>query len=127
MAASASGPSGSSGNVRPFREPAEATDGQLLEKVLEQTLARINEGVLFEAPDMNALKEVARRHRGQRLSLDPVAVELVQAAMRPQFGSLALTPQVWQQLTTQVARMLVEDPTAHDRLQGFWDRLSQVP
>jgi hypothetical protein len=127
MAASASGSSGTPGNYRPFREPAEPADRELLDRVLEQTLARINEGVLFEAPDMNALKEVARRHRGQPLSLEPVAVELVQAALRPQMGSLAMTPQVWQQLTTQVARMLVDDPTAHDRLQGFWNRLSQVP
>ena len=59
--------------------------------------------------------------------LEPVAVELVQAALRPQMGSLAMTPQVWQQLTTQVARILIDDPTAHDRLQSFWNRLSQVP
>ena len=110
MAASASGSPGTPGNYRTFREPGEPADRELLDRVLEQTLARINEGVLFEAPDMNALKEVARRYRGQPLSLEPVAVELVQAALRP-----------------QVARMLIDDPTAHDRLQGFWDRLSQVP
>ena len=76
---------------------------------------------------MNALKEVARRHRGQPLSLEPVALELVKAALRPQLGALADTPGVYEKLSLQVARMLIDDPIAYDRLQGFWNRLSQVP
>jgi hypothetical protein len=127
MAASASGSSGTPGNYRPYRESSGPANRELLERVLEQTLARINEGQLFEEPDMNALKEVARRHRGQPLSLEPVALELVKAALRPQLGALADTPGVYEKLSLQVARMLIDDPIAYDRLQGFWNRLSQVP
>jgi hypothetical protein len=127
MAASASGSSGTPGNYRPYRESADPANRELLDRVLEQTLARINEGQLFEEPDMNALKEVARRHRGQPFSLEPVALELVKAALKPQLGALADTPGMCDKLSLQVARMLLDDPVASGRLQSFWDRLSQVP
>lgn len=126
MAASGYGSPGTPGGYRPVEENADPQDRELLDRVLQQTLARISEGELFEAPDMRALQEVARQHRGQPLTLEPVALALVQAGLRAQLGSIAETPKIWQPLTIQVARMLVEDPVAFERLQRFWDRLCSV-
>jgi hypothetical protein len=101
---------------------ARAADSGLLERVLKQTLEICEIGEPVTRDEMQAFRDVAARHRGQPLELEPVAVELVAAAI----GGLCPArnnSEFWRNLTVQVARILMDDPSTFARLNSFWIRL----
>jgi hypothetical protein len=130
-----SSPLGSDGNMRrsgyPLGAPAPQTraTGQpaaeraLLESVLQWTEATLWADDPLEAADVDALRQVARRHPGAPLSPDPVAVELVQAMLQTQFAVHADWLPVWQGASGVIAQTLFEDPGARERLEVLWSRL----
>jgi hypothetical protein len=98
---------------------------------LQQVLAETRETLLLDEPlaagDQQALAEVARRHRGRPLTLEPVARELVSAILRNHFSGLPGFLRGEQSLSAQVAQSLMEDPVARERLEAFWVRLGEPP
>jgi hypothetical protein len=109
------------------QEPAQAdqaVDQGLLESVLRQTEAVCNADDPIDGRDVEAVRAVARRHRGVPFALDPVLVELVQAVLRGQLQSALNSPEAWRAICVRVAQTLFEDPASHDRLRAFWARLS---
>jgi hypothetical protein len=107
--------------------PVAASSGRTIDRgILESILQRA-----LVAPDLDdaaltsqveALAEVARRHRGEPLSMEPVGAELVEAALRAQYGVTGPHP-LWRSMSLEIARMLLEDPVSSGRLRRLWDRL----
>lgn len=111
----------------PSRRPADGgeprsppVDPALLEEVLERSLAAGPEAL--DLSQRQALAEVARRHRGQPLAVEPMVVELVREVLRGQFP-VAGGQGLWERLVLQVAESLWDDPAARARLEGLWKRL----
>ena len=127
MSPSAPGPQDSSDPRQPAREdgPPPPIDGQiddpaLLERVLRETAAVCNVDEPLEEGDREALEEVAGRHRGERLTLEPVGVELVQAVLRRHFPALARSSGPWEGISRQIALSLLSDPPSRERMEAFW-------
>jgi len=60
------------------------------------------------------------------LTLEPVAVDLVQALLQVRFASLVREAEFRLAAATRIATTLWDDPPSHDRLQVFWNRLSEA-
>jgi hypothetical protein len=107
-------------------EPVSAEHADLMERVLQETLSATAQGQPLAESDMAALLEVARRHRGAALTLEPVAVDLVQALLRVRFATVAAADGLRLAAARRIAATLLEDPPSHDRLLVFWGRLSEA-
>jgi len=126
--ASNSEPGGGSTPPAQSREQPTAEENgyrALLDLVLQQTLLAQGTEVDEKSDTLDALVEVARRRSGEPFALDPVAIELVQTALRNPFRGLVKSDQQWQTMTRQVAQTLYDDPTSHDRLSSLWRRLGE--
>ena len=107
-------------------EPEPRATGDLMERVLQETLSATARGQPLDAAEMAALLDVARRHAGAALSLEPVAVDLVQALLQVRFASLVTEAEFRLAAATRIATTLWDDPPSHDRLEVFWNRLSEA-
>jgi hypothetical protein len=101
-------------------------DGVLLEKVVRQTLAAAESPAAVNPLDLQRLKAVAHRRRGQALAQEPVAVELVRAMLGPEFAGLDRTPDRYLAMSAQVAKTLLADPSSRERLERLWQRLCEM-
>ncbi|MCC6126793.1 MAG: hypothetical protein IT426_17660 [Pirellulales bacterium] len=129
MSSAASGSQNNGGSYRPAAEAASATprpaDSALLERVLRQTLEICGPNEPIDAAEMRALREVAERHRGRPLELEPVAVELVAAAIDG-ICPTEKNSDLWRNISAQVARILMDDPSTFARMKSLWIRLGGV-
>ena len=116
------------GRVPSESPPSEekSADGGLLEQVLQETLFGSGDKGSLDEPLMASLVEVARRHQGQLLTLEPVLVDLVQAIVRINLSHLAAKDADWQAMSRQIAATLWEDELSQARLERFWNRLSEA-
>jgi hypothetical protein len=130
MSPSALNPESSSSTPEPVnqsseRENEKPIDRALLEKVLEETLSASHHGAPGSITGLEALRDVARRYRGQPLVLDPVAMELVWAMLRSSFPKVREGSREWRTMSTRIAQTLLDDPVARERLKAFWGRLTE--
>jgi len=96
----------------------------LLNRVIDQTTTA---GNFDKAGELRQrLLEVAQRHPQVPLSLDPIVVELVRAALAEKFPGSTRGAETWDDMITSVARTLFEDSSARDRLNSLWAQLSEV-
>jgi hypothetical protein len=102
-----------------------AADPGLLEKVLRETEELLEGDQALDGREKDDLRGVARRHRGEPLSLDPVTVELVQAVVGSRFRSRPDSVDFWRELVLHVAQSIFDDPASHDRLKALWSRLGE--
>ena len=128
MSSSASGAEDSAGQPRPTPESGpsqseQTRDPDLLERVLRETSGIFGADEAVDEADSEALAEVARRHGGEPLTFEPIAVELVQAVLRSHFPAQSHSSQLWHALTAQIALTLFDDPVSRDRLEALWVRL----
>ena len=98
----------------------------LLESVLNETLTGRSVGDSMSRTTLAALQEVAKRHRGQPLILEPVAVELVRALLRLKFPKQPVTSREWKFMSNRIAQTMLDDPVARERLRVFWSRLTEM-
>lgn len=98
----------------------------LLEKVLHETLNANKSNVTIGVASLTALREVARRHRGQPFALEPVAVQLVQAMLRVSLPKRAQNAREWETMSIKIAQTMLDNPVTRDRLKAFWGRLSEL-
>jgi hypothetical protein len=105
--------------------PPRTADSTLLERVLQRTLAICQPDEPLDAAEMRALRDVAARHRGRPLELEPVAVELVAAAIDG-LCPAKKNSEFWRNVTAQVARILIGDPSSFARLNALWIRLQDT-
>lgn len=97
-----------------------------MDRVLRETLAAADPDAPLEAAELEALLQVARRHGNADLSLQPVAVELVEAVLWTRFRAVSGRGDLWQSLAVRIAATLWEDPTSRGRLQVLWSRLTEA-
>jgi len=126
MSSPAFGSQNNGGRLKPAADDAAATartaDSGLLERVLRQTLEICGPDEPIDAAEMQALREIAARYRGRPLELEPVAVELVTAAI----GGICPAKnnaEFWASIARQVARVLMDDPSTFARMNSLWVRL----
>ena len=98
----------------------------LLESVLNETLTGRSVRDSMSRTTLAALQEVAKRHRGQPLILEPVAVELVRALLRLKFPKQPVTSREWKFMSNRIAQTMLDDPVARERLRVFWSRLTEM-
>lgn len=122
---SASGPQDFADAPQPESQRPDSQPGHrraLLERVLRQTLLDDERDGPLDEADRRALAEVARRHRGKPLTLEPVGVDLVQAVLMTHFAGLADRPGFWRRVSLPIAETLLDDPVARGRIETLWDR-----
>jgi hypothetical protein len=73
----------------------------------------------------SAVREVARRRRGEPFSLDPVAVEMVEAVLQTLLGAPSGEEHAWRTVSRAVAETLCEHPASEKRLRALWERLAE--
>ena len=95
----------------------------LLEEVLRQTQAAFDAHETDDLTEMGPFLEVARQHAGRELTLEPVLVDLVGAALAETTGPLPDSGGRQDGIPLRIATSLFEDPLCHDRLVAFWSRL----
>jgi hypothetical protein len=104
-------------------EPA-ALSGELLERVIQETLAS---GAEIACADFwPGLLEVARRFLGEKLVVDPVLIALVKAILGPQFQRGLRDGAAWDEIARCIATTLFEDAVARDRVNALWARIQEV-
>jgi hypothetical protein len=70
---------------------------------------------------LTALREVAaRRQPNVAMSADPVALEMVSAALAAQFDG---APEGWSDAAAAIVRTIEEDPAAWPRVERLWTLL----
>jgi hypothetical protein len=107
---------------------SQAPDQGLLEAILRETLLASEAQTPLEPAEREGLLDVARRHSGRELALEPVALELVQAVLRPVVPDSWADGRLWRSLTFQVATTVFEDPQCRRRLEALWSGLcSELP
>lgn len=99
---------------------------EFLQQVMSQTLAGYGSTRELSPKVYVALLEVAKRHPGEPLSLDPVAIELVAACLQVQMPAIAARENLSRRMYTWVAGSLLDDPAARQRLTELWARLGEA-
>jgi hypothetical protein len=98
-------------------------DESALDAAVRATLESADGDQQITAEEIGALREVARRLGATPLSLDPVAVELVEAIINVNYGQLHRSPEVWHAVAVRIATVLYESPAARTRLENLWLQL----
>jgi len=107
-------------------EVEHASDGELLEQVLQQTLSMLDGDEEITPKQMESLIDVARRHRGSTLALEPVAVDLIRSVLDFRFDHIPISAERWQIMSRRIAETLLEDPQTHERIEALWARLTKA-
>lgn len=112
------------GQSNSYAADAEANvDPGLMEKVLRETLLAEDGDKPIDPAELDVLLQVARRHAGESLSLEPVTVDLVQSFLAHRFGNQLRGAGDWDKMPREIAETLWEDPHSHDRLEVMWSQL----
>jgi len=96
---------------------------QALEDAVRTTLVNSEADGPVSPEEIAALQGVAKRHGHVPLTLDPVAIELVEALINVNYGHLQQHTEVWQKTAKKIATLLCDAPEAHARLENLWHRL----
>lgn len=112
----------------PREAPGEGTrrDGELFDRVLAETRSLLDGGAVPSGAEMEALRGVARRHRGCKLVVDPVLTELVQSVLEHRFPRDWRRAALWADVSRRIAETLAEDAPSWQRLSVFWSRLCEA-
>lgn len=107
--------------------PGRADNIGALRRVIAESLSNATDRPDLESAELKPLLDVARRHQGSSFTFEPVAAELVEAAIVNFFapnGGSAAAP--WRAVSKRVAESLFADPYSHKRLERLWQRLNEA-
>lgn len=108
----------------PEPSPDDVSERSLLDEVLSQTEASFQSGQPEELSNLAEFFEVARRYPNKPLVLEPIGIELVQAALKNYFQKLNIPSEKRRKMIITIACTLFEDPVTRERLKTFWNQLS---
>jgi len=100
-------------------------DEKVLTRVLRETISSTTCGQEVEAGEMEAMRQIGRQYAGAKLTLDPIATDLVESILKCRIGDAWGPPERLKTMSREIARTLWHDPHTHDRLVSFWARLSE--
>lgn len=108
-------------------EPAPAGDlpPPLLDQVMSETAAQLAEPAELDPAVRAALAIVARQFAGQPLVLEPTGVALFEALLAAEFPLFAQRPAMLTKAAYEVARVLLADPSSHQRIEHLWTSLAE--
>jgi hypothetical protein len=93
----------------------------LLRQVLDETIAESAEPL---APaELEALRDVARRHQRDAFEIEPVGVALVESILTLRVPEYQTAEKKWRDMSRQIAEILFDSPAAVARLERLWNRL----
>ena len=103
------------------QSPSES-DHAAFEEVLSETLNQKSFQAIG-ADSLAALCQVAQRYPGSKLTLDPIAVELVDSILRIRINWQGRAASYWHEMSREIAVSLYESPASKERLVILWDAL----
>jgi hypothetical protein len=96
-----------------------------IEEALRRGLLASDADAPPASEDLDALRAVARTHKGEPFALAPVCVELVRAMLRSCFGPCAKSEDALDPIARRVAETLFDDPFFKARMESLWMRLCE--
>ncbi len=108
---------------QPSSAGSSAVDEKLLDAVMHQTAASLDEQALASMADLPKLREIARRHPSDTLTLDPILVELIAAILETHLSPVCRTDAMRTRIAREIARPLFENPVSRGRLELLWSQL----
>ena len=106
----------------PSASSAEMEPG-LLDSIVQQTAAALDELTLVQTRDLPRLREIARRHGGDTLTLDPILIELIEALLATNLPLLARSATLRSKVARAVSQTLFDNPVCRGRLELLWSQL----
>ena len=96
----------------------------LLDAIVSQTAAALDEQSLASMVDLPRLVDVARRHRASDvLSFDPILIELIEAILQTHLPQIGERTELRAKVAAAVARPLFDNPVSRGRLELLWSQL----
>jgi hypothetical protein len=114
---------GSEKSAQAEPQRSQPIDASLWEKVLAESTEGEAGCGSFTTAEREGLRDVARRYRGQPLTVEPVAAALVEAVLAPHLSREPRMAPFWQVAFLHIAQTQMDDPHAHELLELFWSRL----
>lgn len=108
---------------KPSSSGSSAVDEKLLDAVVHQTAASLDERSLASMVDLPKLCEIARRHPSDTLTLDPILVEMIAAILETHLSPVCRSDAMRTRIAREVARPLFENPVSRGRLELLWSQL----
>jgi hypothetical protein len=118
-------PPGGLPKTAPVPRPAEALPEATLEQVIRQTADQLGQAGPADPELWQALCSAARELPAGPLTLEPVAVTLVQAVLARELQVLARRQALLMYTARAVAEAILTDPQARQRLATLWERLQE--
>jgi hypothetical protein len=113
---------------KPLENGASPGEGSfLLEQVLASTPLSAGEVNALPPEELEAVKQVARRHPGRMFSARPVLEELIEAMVGKQLRGMVASPAARASLVSEIAQTLYDDDATRARLEAIWQRLAENP
>ena len=97
----------------------------VLADIVAETAAQFSPSTPTDPALQAALLDVAREFAGQAMTVEPTGVAFMAAVLRTQFPLLQSRPQLLSRVAECVAQSLLSDPTARQRVEYFWAKLSE--
>jgi hypothetical protein len=98
----------------------------VLDDVLKATMSSDVALLQINERSHQAFLKVARQYTGQELTLDPVAIALVQAVLAETLNGRIVSEDRHAIMASEIAESLVTNPTASARLAAFWNKLQEA-
>lgn len=98
----------------------------VLDDVLKATMSSDEALSLINARTHEGFLKVAREFSGQELTLDPVGIALVRAVLGETLGGRIVNESQHENMVSDIAASLFENPTASARLSAFWGKLQEA-
>jgi hypothetical protein len=98
----------------------------VLDDVLKATMSSDVALLQINERSHQAFLKVARQYTGQELTLDPVAIALVQAVLAETLNGRIVSEDRHAIMASEIAESLVANPTASARLAAFWKKLQEA-
>jgi hypothetical protein len=98
----------------------------VLDDVLKATMSSDEALLQINERSHQAFLKVARQYTGQELTLDPVAIALVQAVLAETLNGRIVSEDRHAIMASEIAESLVTNPTASARLAAFWNKLQEA-
>jgi hypothetical protein len=93
-----------------------------LDGVLRETLDSLSLDKITK-PEMDALRDIARRYKNLALNNDPIMIELVRVLLQKRFDFPVGDESEQESISREIAGCLHDTPALRPRLNNFWDRL----
>ena len=121
---SAKSQSSGTSHSRDHASDSGASEMPLLDAIVNQTVAALDEQSFANMVDLPRLVEVARRyHDCDSLSFNPILIELIEAILQSHVPQVSERAELRTKVASAVARPLFDNPVSRGRLELLWSQL----